>query len=144
MSVPASRWLYDVLLPLSVGGAIYVLFRPDTLLGFRWLRSIGLGPLIASMRRMALPAMAYIPTWCLMSLPAGLYSYAFVRSVALVWSQDSSRARRWWIGGVAAAAISAEFGQAVGVFPGRFSLVDLLVDGVAVGMALLVTSLQRS
>ncbi|MBR4698403.1 MAG: hypothetical protein IKP16_00460, partial [Prevotella sp.] len=61
---------------LLVGGAIYVLFRPLTLLMFRVADHLGLTPTIEAARK--LTDGCHLPHFVTDSLPAGLWAAAYV------------------------------------------------------------------
>lgn len=61
-----------VLVPLAIGGAIYVSWRAPTLLVFKWARALGLAPAVTEWRATVEPLRNAMPAWALFSLPDAL------------------------------------------------------------------------
>ena len=70
-------------LPLLAGTMLYLLWRPDSLLVFQWIATVGLTDPVAVARAMmeAWP----VPPWVLYALPGGLWVFAGTTAVAAVW-----------------------------------------------------------
>lgn len=114
-----------VVLPLAVGGIVYILWRAETLRWFSWASSIGLGPFLRQLRAIASPARATIPSWVVYSLPGGLWLFATTNAIRFVWGNDQSSWRGIWLSAAFTLGVGSEFAQAVALIPGRFDPVDL-------------------
>ena len=71
------RFFLHIVLPMVIGGVIYILFRSDKLLMFRWFEFIKLDKLIYSVRDYTFYYRKYIPESILFSLPDCLWVYSF-------------------------------------------------------------------
>jgi hypothetical protein len=125
------RLSLHVLLPLSCGGSIYVLFRPRTLVMFDWFDAMGLGALFDSLRNAA--SSVALPDVVLFSLPNALWLYAFVYLIRRLWPSGMGAL---WVVAPVLLGVGAEFGQLVGLVPGTFDLLDFSTSVVAVALAL--------
>jgi hypothetical protein len=125
--------LLHVVVPIAIGGLIYLAWRSPTLLMFRWLDLAGLSvqPL-----RNAVGSFAPDSPMIAFSLPTALWAYAVVSFFCLVWYPLQGVFARAWIGIGCAVAIGSEVAQAVQFIPGTFERVDLLTVSAAVCVAL--------
>lgn len=123
--------LIHVVLPLLIGGLIYIFWRVDHLFMFRWFDMLGLTPIIESMRAVAMPARPFVPDWILFSLPDGTWVYACVAFFGRLWREGPRWAQVLWIGMGPAMAIGGELGQIPGWVPGTFDWVDFVCYVVA-------------
>ena len=135
-----SRIVVHVILPLVLGGMIYVCLRDTDMRMFQWFDLIGAGPPISRLRVAAAPLQKVIPFWIQFSLPNGLWVYSLTGFLALVWSGTNSRFKLLWLSLGLFLGVGAEFGQAIAVIPGEFDLVDLSLCIIAAPLALLTTS----
>lgn len=135
--LPAGRaaWLH-VVLPLSTGGLVYLLARPPGLRLFVWLESAGLSDGLARARDVCHPLVLALPSWLLFSLPNALWLYAFAWLLSALWEHRATRASLPWLLVAPALGLGWELGQRVGVVPGTFDLLDLVLVLVASALAL--------
>lgn len=110
---------------LFAGTLVYIIFRPTSLLMFRWSDSLGLTGAIASLRTLS-GFDRYLPDWIVYSLPFALWVSFYLFLLRGIWWGSSSTARHIWIWCVPVIAISAEIAQSLGLIPGRFDQVDLI------------------
>jgi hypothetical protein len=112
-------------LPLLVGGMIYVCWRGDGLLMFDWFRRAGLDAWVVQLRAAAAPAGSLMPRWVVFSLPDALWVYAMTAFLAATWLDADRRAFRvGWISLACLLGAGAEVGQLAGVVPGTFDPAD--------------------
>ncbi len=138
-------YLVHVALPLAVGGAIYLLARPDGLRMFAWARALGLGgPLGGARVELAAIATA-LPSWAKWSLPDALWAFALMRVFCILWNDRLTRESAPWLSCAAVVALGSEAGQAFHVVPGTFDPVDLvcLLAGVLAGLFPVLLRLVR-
>jgi hypothetical protein len=115
-----------VVLPLLVGGGIYLAWRDTSLLMFHWLDAVGgLAPL-HPLRVAAAPLRPSLPDWLLFSVPDGAWVYACVAFFGRLWLDGPRLARAFWTGLGPALAIGGEVGQIVGLVPGTFDVADVV------------------
>jgi hypothetical protein len=130
-----------ILLPLVLGGFIYICWRETNLLMFRWLGAVGLDPLTNALRSLTAPAKKVLPHWFVYSLPDGLWVYALTSFMLLVWrNTDSLPTKMLWCSLGLLLGAGIEIGQLAGVVPGTFDYGDLIVCLIAPTAAFLFTS----
>lgn len=71
------RFFLHVVLTILTGGIIYILFRSDDLLMFRWFEFLKIDKVIFSVREYSYSKRSYIPNSILYSLPDSLWVYSF-------------------------------------------------------------------
>jgi hypothetical protein len=135
--------LLHVLLPIALGAAIYVLWRAESLLVFRWIDAAGLRPVVDAVRRTLSGARAWLPDWLLYSLPDALWVYAGVAFYAIVWRGGHPRSRLLWTALPALLALGGELGQLTGAVPGTFCPVDLALCALAWWAALTLNLTEK-
>ncbi|MEM9195572.1 MAG: hypothetical protein AAGF12_40775 [Myxococcota bacterium] len=128
-------------LPLGIGAALYLGGRSDQLLGYRWGRALGIHDIVGAIRSWLRP-LADLPEWICFSLPDALWVYAFVWSMAKFAFAARGLERTLLLSVPVAMGVGAEFGQAIGVVPGTFDIVDLALCGLATALGL-VTARPR-
>ena len=136
------HWVVHVFLPLLLGGSIYVLFRSQSLLMFRWSESLHIMPGIQTVRGLVSPIGDVLPDLLLYSAPDGAWLYAYVCFYRLVWARDSRPWMWTWIGMGLFLSIGMEIGQAFGWTRGTFDWMDLAMYAVAMVSA--TTVVHRS
>ena len=128
---------------LTVGGAIYLLFRAPNLVMFQWTEAAGLGPVLNSARIASQPAGRMLSDWLSFSLPNALWTYALAIAMHAVWFD--ARNLRGVTGARGALVITgilpiaAEAGQALGLVAGTFDIMDMATAGLAWGLAVFET-----
>lgn len=125
----------NVLLPLLSGALLYVGFRAESLLGWRWAEAIGLATTGRALRD-ALSHGYTLPDWVRFTLPDALWLYALTFVVARM-QRDATRAERGlWLAFAFALGPGAELGQLAGLVPGTYDTADLIATIVAFALAL--------
>lgn len=116
------------LVVLLLGGIIYLLFRPTTLMLFHTLDLVGLMPLVTDCR--TLVATCQPSEFVVYSLPGGLWATSYILLVVSLLE----RAMRWQRMMVASiiplAGICSELMQQAGLLPGVFDTADLVCYAV--------------
>ncbi len=79
------------LLPLLLGGLIYILFRPNTLLMFHWFELMSIGDEVEIARKIFAPLYPFIPEPIIFSLPFALWSFSLAWFLELVWNQNNNK-----------------------------------------------------
>ena len=120
-----------------MGGLIYILFRPRSLILFGWFDVLGLGGVIDHARATAAPLAARAPELLIFCLPNALWLYAFTRCMALPWRGSDSPARFVWLAIPALLSVGSELGQLTPWVPGTFDALDVVTSVAAVAVALL-------
>ena len=135
-------FLLAVILPIVIGGLIYLLFRTESLLMFSWAEHLSLTELISRGRTAAAPLLPHVPGFVLFSVPDGVWVFSATAFFARLWHDGPLWMRAGWIGVVPAMAIGGELGQIVGLVPGTFDVLDMIAYGIATAGALWIA--QRS
>ncbi len=112
-----------ILLPIIVGGLIYLSFRNTTLNMFRWFELMSLSSLIYSLREILYPISLFLPEWIIYSLPDGLWVYSFSSSFIIIWYGNFDTAKPWLLFPLLLGAF-AEVLQYFNILPGTFDLID--------------------
>lgn len=66
---------------LFIGGCLYLLYRSDSLVMFRWCQSLGVYDFIISLR-----PQGHYDNWLVYSLPDGLWMLAYVLLMGAIWN----------------------------------------------------------
>lgn len=115
--------LLHIVLPLLIGGGIYIGFRSESLLLFQWIEYTGGIHLVSELR--SFTTNIPLPDWVLYSLPDALWLYAFTYSILLIWGKQINRLSLGCLGIVFILGIGHEVGQFYGMIAGTFDPVDL-------------------
>lgn len=127
-----------VVLSLALGGLIYVLWRPRTLLLFRCCDALGLGRAVDALRGSACGLEQSFPAWTFYSLPHALWLYAFTIAVGAIWTGARGVARTAWLAVPPVLGIGSEVGQAIDLVPGTFEWADIVACVAATLLAFAV------
>ncbi len=121
-------FLLHIFFPLAVGGLIYVLFRTEDLLMFRWFESVGVSGFVKAVRSSFLITDFRYPYWLVFCLPNALWIYSLTSYLILMWKDD--RGKLFWFALGPAIGIASEVMQINGLFPGTFDSMDLAFTAV--------------
>lgn len=116
----------EFLLPMFVGGLLYLLWRPPMLLMFDWTYDLGLSAPLAAIREFMSPLGRRLPASLLFSLPAAMWSYSIITWIRWSWRGCIGVEARIWILVAACVGPLSEILQAVGALPGTFDRTDLV------------------
>jgi hypothetical protein len=114
------------LLPLIIGGFIYISFRPDTLLMFKVFTALSVDLPIEYWRENTLGLKPLYPDWFLYSLPDGLWVFSYVSLVLCIWNNTISKYNVFWVFLMPILAVLSEFGQYARIVPGTFDASDMV------------------
>ncbi len=119
--------IFAGLIFLIIGSYIYLKFRSETLLMFKWAENLGLDFFVSSIRGsfsfFSSPKFKYV----IFSAPYGLWLVSFCCFMGAIWHKDTSVSAIIWRLLGPAIAISSELLQLVGLLPGTYDKNDLLV-----------------
>ena len=112
---------------LLIGFYIYLKFRSENLLMFKWAKNLGLDFIVSLIRgsfeELNFERMRYI----IFSAPFGLWVISFCCFIGAIWHKDNSLSAIILRLFVPVIAISSELLQFVGLLPGTYDTNDLLV-----------------
>ena len=126
---------------LFIGSYLYLKFRAETLLMFKWVDNLGLDFIVSSIRRSFEGFNLYQMNYFVFSAPYGLWVISFCCFIGAIWHKDSSVSAIIWRLFVPVIAISSEILQFVGFLPGTYDINDLLVLFVSTIIGLIISFL---
>jgi hypothetical protein len=133
-----------IFLPLFLGGFIYILFRSESLLMFKWFHFLGADSLIHNLRIQAAQHTRSTPEFILFSLPDGVWVYSLTFLMGSLWRSASLFARLFWVSIGPVLGMGGELGQLFGFVPGTFDYKDLLICLFATLGALTLTQIKEA
>lgn len=109
---------------LGIGGFIYILFRPKTLLMFSWFDAIGMNGYINRLR----DSVSHITLnqTTLYSIPDGLWISSYILMVNAIVSKQNKNNLLFWSFLLPTIAVLFELLQIVNLIPGVFDVFDLI------------------
>ncbi|MBP5586615.1 MAG: hypothetical protein J6Y92_09715 [Lentisphaeria bacterium] len=114
-------------LSMFMGGAIYLIWRPPTLLMFSWCRRIGIYEFVMQMRLSLAFMKEYLPTWFIYSLPQALWFFSGLCCIHSIWNHKTGAHERFWITTIIVFSLLIEILQLFHVFSGTCDIVDLVL-----------------
>ncbi|MCZ8297714.1 MAG: hypothetical protein O9297_10910 [Flavobacterium sp.] len=114
-------------LPVIVGGLIYLTYRTDTLIMFDWFNKIGLSDTIDVLRSNQHLQNLTIPNWIKFSLPDALWLFSFNYVLLTLWNFNVNQQSAFWLFLAPTIGLFSEIGQLIGIVPGTFDIVDLVL-----------------
>ena len=130
----------NCVLPLVIGGMIYLLWRSDDMLMFKCADAIGLSPAIYAGRGSVGAFSEWIPDIILFSLPDAVWVYSGTAFFSRLWHDAPRIVHIGWSSIFAVLAIGSEIGQLAGLVPGTFDVMDAWLCAVAAICGNLVAS----
>ena len=112
---------------LLIGSYLYLKFRSETLLMFKWAKNLGLDFIVSSIRGTFESLNSDRMKYIIFSAPYGLWVISFCCFIGAIWHKDSSLSAIILRLIVPVIAVSSELLQFVGFLPGTFDINDLLV-----------------
>ena len=111
------------LVPVIIGGFIYIIFRSEKLLMFDWFQILHLQKLIQELRN--LDESYNVPSWFKYNFPDGLWIFSYVLISLHIWKYTISKQSIFWIFSIPIVAIFSEILQFLKIFSGTFDVVDI-------------------
>ena len=116
-----------ILMPVTFSTIIYILFRKETLLVFKWIENIGLFNMTCLFRENFLWIHKFIPDFVLYSLPDGIWVYSSTYALILIWGCNyNNKSSLFWILSPIVCCFSVEILQGIGFVKGTFCFIDLI------------------
>ena len=112
---------------LLIGSYLYLKFRSETLLMFKWAENLGLDFIVSSIRESFQGLNSDRMKYIIFSAPYGMWVISFCCFIGAIWHKDNSLSAIIWRLFVPVIAISSELLQFVGLLPGTYDTNDLLV-----------------
>lgn len=133
----AKAFLLNVILPLFIGGLLYIFFRDQSLRMFRWFGQLGLSEYMRDIRASVYPMARYVPDWAVYSLPDGLWVYSFSSAHHMLWKGNRA-ALGFFLMMAMIFGCGAEAMQALGLVSGTFDWTDFIFCLSAVLLSIII------
>lgn len=131
--------LFLAIVALAVGGGIYILYRSETLLMFRWTDAIHRNRFVEDLRQLM---SIYTPSdFIKYSLPDGLWSIAFFLIMISIWGKISKESVAW-LCLMPFFALVSEFMQLTPLMPGRFDIWDVVCYSIPLIMLITIETVR--
>lgn len=112
------------LLPLIIGGFIYIIFRTETLLMFRWFKFLNLDNEINIIQN--LRNIYFFPNWFIYNFPDGLWIFSYTALSLEIWRHSLNKQNVFWVLCIPFVAILSEFLQFFKIISGTFDFIDII------------------
>ena len=124
------------IIALSVGGMIYVFFRPESIMMFKWFPFLGVVHKQISVFRTI-----HLPDFLVYSIPDGLWLFSYILLIGVIWNFNYHRGM-FLIMLLPVYAISYEMLQLCHFVPGYFDILDFVAYVVAtlLGISVIIMS----
>jgi hypothetical protein len=133
------RLFLHVVVPLGIGGFVYLSWRTESLLMFSWAETAGVSAIADGIRTAMAPLTLGVPYIVRWVLPDALWAYAFAAAMRLLWQTSTSRlGALCWTALGPALAVVAEIGQRYSLVPGVFDPLDLVACALALPLVLVL------
>lgn len=128
----ACKYLYTTIapaliyfLPVILGGFIYFLLRPGSIIFYSWLEYFNVYNTIYNLR-LAIPSyLFFFPNWFIYSLPNGLWAFSYTAIIVTFWATRTEIVKYFWFSTIPIICMGYEAMQYMGVIKGTFCLTDL-------------------
>ena len=127
---------------LIIGSYLYLKFRSETLLIFKWAKNLGLDYIVNSIRGSFESLNSDRMKYIIFSAPYGFWVISFCCFIGAIWHKDSSLSAIIMRLIVPLIAVSSELLQFVGFLPGTFDINDLFVLIVSTIIGLTISFLR--
>ncbi len=120
------RKFYNIALsiaPLIIGGMLYLGYRSQELLMFRWANYLGLSRIVNSWRKFCFQYP--LPEWCYYALPDGLWLLSYILLIYIIWDSHTWKSIIW-IYALPTIAITSEIIQLLDSRFGTFDIMDVI------------------
>ena len=113
-----------VLLPISIGGLIYIISRPKTLKLFRWVKNLNLDNWTNNIRKEFIHV--EFPYWIKYNLPDFLWVFSFTSLMLIIWNKGLFKENIFYIIFPTLVGVLSELGQLLNTISGTFDYMDIL------------------
>lgn len=129
------------IIPIMIGGLLYIFFRSTSIRMFKWFDFLGLENIIQLIRSSLYNVKSNIPNWIYFSLPDGLWVYSFTSAILIYWDTNQERARIWLLIPFFSGILS-EILQYFSLFPGTFDYLDLCFSLFCIFLSIFIINLN--
>ncbi|WEK68742.1 MAG: hypothetical protein P0Y62_12885 [Candidatus Chryseobacterium colombiense] len=111
-------------LPIISGGLIYIIFRTEKLIMFRWFEYFSLSDGINLIKK--LKNIYSFPSWFIYNLPDGLWIFSYTAISLEIWKHSITKQNIFWIFSIPLIAVLSEIFQLFKIIPGTFDFIDII------------------
>lgn len=115
--------LIFVVLPISIGGLIYIISRSKSLKIFKWFEKVNMSNEVALIRDQF--SIFKLPNWIRYNLPDLLWVFSFTSLLFLIWNMKISKESIVYLVIPMGLGIISELGQLFSIVNGTFDKLDL-------------------
>jgi len=112
------KLIFHFFISIAIGAGIYLLFRPQTLLVFKWIKIFGIEEILFLRNVVDVNT----PKWFIYSLPDGLWVYGSTILMWAIWHDKFV----FWLYIPIICALLTEVLQMIGSICGTFCLIDVV------------------
>ena len=120
------KLLYLSILSIFFGGFIYIAFRSENIILFKWINSIYLIDPVQDLRKITLPYKDNLYNWFLYSLPDGLFIFSYTCAMLVIWERKFTKKSTLWILTLPLISILIEILQYNNYIIGTFDIFDII------------------
>lgn len=113
-----------VLLPIFIGGLIYIVSRSKSLKMFDWFEKINLSNEVSIIRDYF--SNVELPNWIIYNLPDFLWVFSFTSFLFIIWNKKIEKENLFYLLFPMGIGVLSEFGQLFSIINGTFDKVDIL------------------
>ena len=133
--------LLIAIISLCLGGLIYIVFRSEDLLMFRWFDSLGLHGIVSQLRFDY--GQTNIWNWVNYNMPACLWLFSYMFVMDALWNDGNNMIYQVFIYVLPVVAILSELLQLVNIIPGTFDLLDLASYAISIILFITIKKLSK-
>jgi hypothetical protein len=149
-STPTSSFNYTKIvstlfyfLPVILGGLIYIVLRPNSILFYSWLEYFHVYSIIHKIRLNLSSYYLLFPNWFIYSMPNGLWAFSYSAIICQLWFKRSEGIKFFWFTTIPIVCIGYEVMQYLGVIKGTFCLIDLSFCFLGIVLGLTMFEIRR-
>jgi hypothetical protein len=113
-----------VLLPIIIGGLIYIVSRSKSLKMFDWFEKINLSNEIGIIRDYF--SSVQLPNWIIYNLPDLLWVFSFTSLLFIIWNKRIEKENILYLLFPMGIGVLSEFGQLFSIINGTFDIMDVI------------------
>ena len=117
--------ILEAVIPVFIGGLIYILFRTDSLLMYRWFEQVNLSGYVYALRESINLVNAGHFKTLINTLPGGLWAFSYTAFMLFIWSYEINSRNIFYFIFIPAVAILSEYLQFIGTVSGTFDILDV-------------------
>ena len=115
--------LIHVIIPMIIGGIIYIIFRDKNLIMFKWFNKIGILDFIDYLRYL-FSNLILLPNWIKFNLPDGIWTYSLTSLMLIIWYRETENF--WFLYlFIPILGLMFELGQLMKIIPGTYDNIDI-------------------